>query len=705
MKHNTTAAGSRLTDMNRRNFIRLGLLTGGVAMLPSVGVPWARADGGVVSGEFFPTSPRILNPFSDPLPIPSPLAPSDPSTWADPSGTLCPPNLDNNSPVGYPNQIPDLLKPSWRRYDSIAKSCYLINIETAPWDFSSSTVLKKNWKIVNGVPQLDGTTSQVKLPASTMSLFNRTFPGSMINAVYGQPNLVRFANLMDPNDPTYRDFGVPSFLTHLHNAHTGPESDGNPHHCEKGYDCYKLACASPNGQGPAGPNWYVDNLYLNWPAGGDSAEMQSSFWFHDHRMDHTSSNVYKGMVGLYPIYDPVLDPGNERNNFQNGGTGLGLPSGEYDVYLGLYDCRFDDAIAPHAGIENPLGQEQLGAGNGTNLLQDGKAHPENWGKLYFAKYPNHGFVGDVFTVNGKAYPFMQVCRRRYRFRFLDCSVSRQYELKIMKGTVVDGTKDINEQWMLTGAQQCMKWTQVASEGGLLPTPIVRDSFDIWPAKRKEFVVDFSKYLDGSPTKPGEAFYLCNVRKMTTGRQADSPDSKYIVPLMKFHVKGPATMVDTSLDPLTLGRVLRPLPAIPDAAARANLPFKKFTLVSAKGAWQINYNGQPIGNNNGFFDPNDSTVSVVKDSPGEIWQIDNGGGGWTHPLHLHMEEHRIISRNGVAAPDSKHPDDVSKEDVIALEPAESTTIFRRFRDFTGPYVMHCHNLAHEDNAMMVGWRIV
>ena len=52
------------------------------------------------------------------------------------------------------------------------------------------------------------------------------------------------------------------------------------------------------------PEQWVDNLYLNWPAGGDDREKQSFFWFHDHRMDHTGSNVYKGLVGLYPIYDP-----------------------------------------------------------------------------------------------------------------------------------------------------------------------------------------------------------------------------------------------------------------------------------------------------------------------------------------------------------------------------------------------------------------
>ena len=63
---------------------------------------------------------------------------------------------------------------------------------------------------------------------------------------------------------------------------------------------------------------WVDNLYLNWPAGNDSREKQSFFWFHDHRMDHTGSNVYKGMVGLYPIYDPKngTDMGDENQGLR-----------------------------------------------------------------------------------------------------------------------------------------------------------------------------------------------------------------------------------------------------------------------------------------------------------------------------------------------------------------------------------------------------
>ena len=143
------------------------------------------------------------------------------------------------------------------------------------------------------------------LPPSTIYGFNGTFPGPRINAEYGKPALVRFLNQLDQNPLNLdrQDFGSPdwSFLTHLHNGHTAPESDGNPHYCMQ-YE--------PKTHGYL-PQTSCDNLYLNWPAGNDDREKQSFFWFHDHRMDHTGANVYKGLVGLYPIYDPVNDTGDE----------------------------------------------------------------------------------------------------------------------------------------------------------------------------------------------------------------------------------------------------------------------------------------------------------------------------------------------------------------------------------------------------------
>jgi FtsP/CotA-like multicopper oxidase with cupredoxin domain len=91
----------------------------------------------------------------------------------------------------------------------------------------------------------------------------------------------------------------------------------------------------------------------------------------------------------------------------------------------------------------------------------------------------------------------------------------------------------------------------------------------------------------------------------------------------------------------------------------------------------------------------------------LWELKNGGGGWVHPFHLHMEEHRTVMRNGKDVSrggDRGHPDDMSREDLVALDPGESVVVYRGFRDFVGPYVAHCHNLAHEDHAMMFGWEI-
>jgi FtsP/CotA-like multicopper oxidase with cupredoxin domain len=549
-----------------------------------------------------------------------------------------------------------------------------------------------NGVAVNVVPP-DGIRGPRSLPASTIYGFNGTFPGPMINAQYGRPCCVRFVNELDQNPLNLDrcDFGAPdwAFLTHLHNGHTAPECDGQPHYKPSGYQ----------------PKEWVDNMYLNWPAGGDAREMQSFLWFHDHRMDFTGANVYKGMVGLYPIYDPVLDSGDETKGLRLPGVRHdnkdGTFSVDYDIPLAIYDCCLNDGVTPHQDFHTPV-------------PQCGLTHPEWWGKTFFRHYPNHGFVGDIFTVNGTAYPVLEVKRRKYRFRFLDASISRIYEFKLMSSLggpqAAPGTMG---QWLIPDGQQCMKFVQIASEGGLLPAPIVRDSFQLWPAKRREFIVDFTKYQDGSPTRKGDVIYLTDVLQMTTGRKPDdglttnddgvitvspAPNPNYRVPVLKFVVGGNAP--DHSVIPARL-RELPPVPQLPSvppdksATTWGGLPHRYFELQRSGGSnpeteWLIN--GLP-------FDPLVSLADVKHESA-EVWTIANGGGGWVHPLHIHMEEHHTIWRSL-----GMHVDDNSKEDVVALGPGESVVIYRKFRTFLGKYVCHCHNLAHEDHAMMFGWTIV
>ncbi|HMC57939.1 MAG TPA: multicopper oxidase domain-containing protein, partial [Candidatus Solibacter sp.] len=501
-----------------------------------------------------------------------------------------------------------------------------------------------------------------------------------IYAAYGQPSLVRIENHLDENPMNLDrcDFGAPDykFLTHLHNGHTAPESDGNPNYCPDAY----------------GPGEHVDNLYLNYPAGGDDAEKQSFFWFHDHRMDFTGANVYKGLVGIYPIYDADRDSGDENHAgtaakpaFHLPGVPTLLHDGSvdytkrisYDVPLVFYDCRLDDGVTPHKDFHNGCGE----------------THPEWWGKTFFRHFPDHGFVGDIFAVNGTAYPTFEVKRRKYRFRLLGASISRIYDFKLMSSAGAPvASPGIDGQYLLPRGQQCMKFTEIAVDGGLLPKPVIKDSQQIWPAKRREVVVDFSKYMDGSPTKKGDIVYLVNVSKMGTGRMPEASDPNYKVPMLQFVIG--ANAVDNSVIPAAF----RALPDIPTVEAMKSLPHRTFEFKrgSAGGEIQWLVNDKPFDPTVSMAFPKQSTAA----SDGELWTIQNGGGGWVHPVHFHMEEHRVQTRTG-----GMEADDNSKEDVVALGPSESVTFYRRFRTFKGKYVAHCHNLAHEDHAMMFGWEIV
>jgi FtsP/CotA-like multicopper oxidase with cupredoxin domain len=129
-------------------------------------------------------------------------------------------------------------------------------------------------------------------------------------------------------------------------------------------------------------------------------------------------------------------------------------------------------------------------------------------------------------------------------------------------------------------------------------------------------------------------------------------------------------------------------------------------------WGINGEKfDPLNVVHSLKNPNNNTPQALqKKGSYALWEIRNGGGGWVHPFHLHMEEHRTVMRGtggnlvDTTRGNPSHPEDVGREDLANLDPGESVVLYRGFRDFVGPYVAHCHNLAHEDHAMMFGWTI-
>jgi FtsP/CotA-like multicopper oxidase with cupredoxin domain len=109
-------------------------------------------------------------------------------------------------------------------------------------------------------------------------------------------------------------------------------------------------------------------------------------------------------------------------------------------------------------------------------------------------------------------------------------------------------------------------------------------------------------------------------------------------------------------------------------------------------------------NGRFFDLFAPTASPAKGSM-EIWELTNIDDGWQHPIHIHFEEGRILSKsiNGVAVPIP--PAERGRKDVYVVGENMTIRVLLRFRDFTGKHLMHCHNLTHEDHAMMLRWDIV
>jgi FtsP/CotA-like multicopper oxidase with cupredoxin domain len=148
------------------------------------------------------------------------------------------------------------------------------------------------------------------------------------------------------------------------------------------------------------------------------------------------------------------------------------------------------------------------------------------------------------------------------------------------------------------------------------------------------------------------------------------------------------------DPSRVPTSLRPLRQLPSLTG---LTVRRFRFNRSNGQWAIN--GQ-------FVNVLQARVEVAKEST-EIWELENADDGWSHPVHIHFEEGRILSRltRGVNTPVPAR--ESGRKDTYVLPPGPNSLvrILIRFRDFRGKYVMHCHNLIHEDHSMMLRFDIV
>jgi spore coat protein A len=437
------------------------------------------------------------------------------------------------------------------------------------------------------------------LPGLTTEVwgYNGIFPGPTIEARSGRRVIVRQIN----------ELPVP-VSTHLHGGKTPPDSDGYPTDLilpqEWNHD---RASHAHGGHGSVEHDnqGFKDYVYPN-------AQRGATLWYHDHRMDFTGPQVYRGLAGFYLLRDEVEDD-------------LPLPKGEQDIPLLIADRIFNEDGSFYYPSLDPSLSDRPGV----------LAHAIN------------GMFGDTILVNGAPWPVLEVANTQYRFRLLNASNARVYDLAL--DPPPDGKP----------------FVQIGSDGGLLSIPVAHDRLLISPAERFDVVVDFGRYPVGTKVT------LKNLAGV--GRTAEV--MRFVVARSEHEE---STVPDTLAPELDFPN--------PDQAEVT----RRFQFI-AGGSW-----GGMSTINFKVFDPNRIDARVRLGTT-EIWEF---SADPEHPIHLHLVHFRVLSRNG----GPPGPYDAGWKDTVFVR-GGTVRVVAKFDGWQGRYVFHCHNLEHEDMMMMANFEVI
>jgi spore coat protein A len=330
----------------------------------------------------------------------------------------------------------------------------------------------------------------------------------------------------------------------------------------------------------------------------------ATLFYHDHSHGMTGLHVARGLAGTYLIEDP-----EERF--------LGLPEGDYDIPLMIQDR-----------VLNADGSFQYGLNADTKEA---------------------GVIGDAMLVNGVVQPFLKVARRKYRFRIVNGSSARIYDLQLSSGRPL---------------------VQIGTDGGLLPKPAEKTVIALAPSERADVVLDFAAYPMGA-----------RVRLRNCANCQDRTGD-----IMRFDVELPDAGDAALPDCLSSWE---DLPVDTQTVTRQFLLNRQTT--SGGTVWTVN--GR-------VFEMNGAPLVQVKHGTVERWRFVNPTNH-PHPVHIHHVQFQVVELNG-------HPQDPSKhgwKDTLVAAPGGEIVVAARFEGYTGRYLLHCHNLEHEDLGMMADYEII
>jgi FtsP/CotA-like multicopper oxidase with cupredoxin domain len=221
---------------------------------------------------------------------------------------------------------------------------------------------------------------------------------------------------------------------------------------------------------------------------------------------------------------------------------------------------------------------------------------------------------------------------------------------------------------------------VGTDGGLAPKSQNISQWRHGSAERYEILIDFSKF------KTGQRIELQNLSN-PNNRDFDNTNKIMAFDVVDdaFDKNDPtALVVPTTLD---AGNDVMKL------VETAGMKVRNIRVQRDDTTNEWNLNGET------WHDVVDSGFQKVLANPNlgdtEVWEIENKSGGWFHPVHIHLIDFKVLSRNG------KPPFawELGPKDVVYVGEGEKVRLLMKFGPHRGKYMVHCHNLPHEDHDMM------
>lgn len=273
-----------------------------------------------------------------------------------------------------------------------------------------------------------------------------------------------------------------------------------------------------------------------------------------------------------------------------------------------------------------------------------------------------GWLGNAVLVNGKVAPVATVEPAVLRLRLLNASNAR-----ILNPALSDGR---------------MFWL-IGTDGGLLDAPRAVSNVLLAPGERVELLLDLSRDAGKSVGLVSAAFAGAGWDMMGGGSGAPAQGAGF--ELLRFDVTAPlsggAGTIPTAFEPIVRHD--------PNLAAQRTRVFELTGMNGMSDGWhRINgllYDGARI----------DFSVQRLQL---ERWQFVNRSDE-PHPMHMHGTQFQVLSRSGAAL-----PTDLGWKDTVLVRGQETVQIALRF-DVAGQYVLHCHNLEHEDHGMMLNFNVL